>query len=36
VCTSGMWLEKGDVRLVGTMAEVADRYERAHHQPAPA
>jgi hypothetical protein len=24
------------VRLVGTMAEVADRYERAHHQPAPA
>lgn len=32
VCTTGMWLEQGHVKLTGSMADVADRYERAHHQ----
>ena len=32
ICTSGMWLEKGDVRLVGSMDEVAEAYGLA---PAP-
>lgn len=36
VCTSGMWLEKGHVQLQGSMAEVADRYERSHHATVPA
>lgn len=31
VCTTGMWLEKGRVELTGSMADVADRYERSHH-----
>ena len=30
VCTTGMWLEKGDVRMVGDMNEVAEAYGAAH------
>lgn len=30
ICSTGMWLEQGEVKLVGTMAEVAEAYEAAH------
>jgi ABC-type polysaccharide/polyol phosphate transport system ATPase subunit len=33
LCSSGMWLEQGQVRHVGEMDEVARRYEASHQGP---
>jgi ABC-type polysaccharide/polyol phosphate transport system ATPase subunit len=30
LCDSGMWLEKGSVRMTGSMDEIGDAYERSH------